>query len=907
VLDVLTQCAEQQSSDEIFATILLLDRRNNQLIRGSAPSLPAEFRRQIEGKEIGPGVGCCGTAAFLKREVIVGDIENDPLWKNVKNSAIAHGLRACWSLPIVSSNDHLLATFAIYYTRPQTPTREDRHAIELLSRTAGIVIEWYSEIAHRQEVEAALRKSDQHLRALITATTDVIYRMSADWKKMWTLYGQNFLADTLDAIDDWQSKYIAPEDRETVDAAINKAIQEKTIFQLEHRVVKADGSTGWTFSRAIPILDHAGKIIEWYGVATDVTERKRNETFLGETLSLLESILKNAPIGYALINNKYEYLQVNDALATINGISAAEHIGKSVADVLPANSKDLIHILHKIFETGEPVHNIELKGEVASKPGVERSWLITFYPVKVDGSPEVKYVGAAVLEITDRIKTEQALRESEKQFRDFSNSIQNLAWMARGDGWIYWYNQRWYNYTGTTEEEMQGWGWTKVHHPDHVKRTTEFIRNAWLTGEQWELTFPLKSRNGEYRWFLTRAYPIKNEQGKVTQWMGTNTDIHDKLQIQEELEQSRNSLRQISDFMPQIVWTTDAKGYHDFFNKRWYEFTGMTFEETKGEAWAKLLHPEDFKRTDETWRNCLKSGKEYEIEYRMKRHDGNYRWLLARAIPLRRGDGTIERWYGTCTDIHDQKTMSERLEDLVQERTKELRRSNEDLQQYAHVASHDLKEPVRKIQFFEDLISNKYQETLPEEVNQSLQRIRKSANRISAMIEGVLLYSSVDGSMMILDDIDLNQVLHDVATDLELVIAEKNVAINYENLPVIKGVPTLIYQLFYNLVNNSVKFSKPGRPLVIDIDSKHVSEDGRLFWQIVLEDNGIGFSDKHSETIFRTFIRLNPKDKYEGTGLGLALCKKIVERHGGSIRATGRENEGATFTIMLPAKDPTLV
>jgi light-regulated signal transduction histidine kinase (bacteriophytochrome) len=223
------------------------------------------------------------------------------------------------------------------------------------------------------------------------------------------------------------------------------------------------------------------------------------------------------------------------------------------------------------------------------------------------------------------------------------------------------------------------------------------------------------------------------------------------------------------------------------------------------------------------------------------------------------------------------------------------------------VASHDLKEPVRKIQFFEDLISNKYQETLPEEVNQSLQRIRKSANRISAMIEGVLLYSSVDGSMMILDDIDLNQVLHDVATDLELVIAEKNVAINYENLPVIKGVPTLIYQLFYNLVNNSVKFSKPGRPLVIDIDSKHVSEDGRLFWQIVLEDNGIGFSDKHSETIFRTFIRLNPKDKYEGTGLGLALCKKIVERHGGSIRATGRENEGATFTIMLPAKDPTLV
>jgi PAS domain S-box-containing protein len=157
----------------------------------------------------------------------------------------------------------------------------------------------------------------------------------------------------------------------------------------------------------------------------------------------------------------------------------------------------------------------------------------------VDGSSEVKYVGAAVLEITDRIKAEQALRESEQQFRDFSNSIQNLAWMAHGDGWIYWYNQRWYDYTGTTIEQMQGWGWTSAHHPDHVQRTTAFIGKAWQTGEQWELTFPLRRKDGQYHWFLTRAYPIKDDQGNVTRWIGTNTDIHEKLQIQQELQQSQ--------------------------------------------------------------------------------------------------------------------------------------------------------------------------------------------------------------------------------------------------------------------------------------------------------------------------------------------------------------------------------
>lgn len=772
VLDVLTLCVERQSEDRIFASIILIDQDEKKILHGSAPNLPPAYNKAITGPDIRSNTRSFGTEVFTKKESVVSDISTDPLWRKYKHLALRHGLVACWSTPILSRSNQLLATFALYYTERRVPSEADRNAVELLSRTAGIVIEWFSDIAKKREAEETLKKTDQHLRALMTATSDVIYRMSADWKTMWTLYGQNFLEDTSNAIDEWQSKYLLPEDRKHIEVVINNAIQTKGIFQLEHRVIQADGSIGWTFSRAIPILDDSGNIVEWYGVATDVTERKRNET---------------------------------------------------------------------------------------------------------------------------------SLAESERQFRDFSNSIQNLAWMAHGDGWIYWYNQRWYDYTGTTIEAMQGWGWTSVHHPDHVARTTEFIRKAWQTGKEWELTFPLKARNGSYRWFLTRAYPIKDDHGKVIRWIGTNTDVDEKLRIQEELKQSEDRLRQISDFMPQIVWSTDAHGNHDFFNKRWYEFSGLTFEESKGEQWGRIVHPDDSERVKGIWHRSLQTGELYEAEYRVRRRDGEYRWILARAMPLRQPNGAIERWFGTSTDIHDQKTMAQNLEMLVNERTKELKRSNEDLQQFAHVSSHDLKEPVRKIQVFANIISDRFQQHLPQQVNANIERIKKSAERIAAMIEGVLLYSSLEGPATMFEDIDLANTVSEVVAELELVIAEKNAKVNYDDLPVIRGVPMMIYQLFYNLINNAIKFSHPERQPIITIASRLTTSSGRSFHEITVEDNGIGFNDVYAEAIFTTFTRLHSKDTYEGTGLGLALCKKIVERHGGSISATGIDNEGAKFTILLPA------
>ena len=249
----------------------------------------------------------------------------------------------------------------------------------------------------------------------------------------------------------------------------------------------------------------------------------------------------------------------------------------------------------------------------------------------------------------------------------------------------------------------------------------------------------------------------------------------------------------------------------------------------------------------------------------------------------------------------------ERLEQLVNERTgalkhlnQSLKLSNEDLQQFAHVASHDLKEPIRKIKTYSKRLQDDYKQLLPEQGNNFLDKILSATDRIYSMIDGVLSYSKMTSDEHPEEIVDLNKVLKHIETDLEVLIEEKKAIIEVARLPQVKGASILFYQLFYNLVNNSIKFSKANEPPRITIKSSKEQHEGNPFVRIVVKDNGIGFDPENSEKIFKTFTRLNSKDRYEGTGLGLALCKKIVQRHGGFISAKGQKNAGAEFTVLLP-------
>jgi signal transduction histidine kinase len=294
--------------------------------------------------------------------------------------------------------------------------------------------------------------------------------------------------------------------------------------------------------------------------------------------------------------------------------------------------------------------------------------------------------------------------------------------------------------------------------------------------------------------------------------------------------------------------------------------------------------------------------------------------LAQAAIAIGKGDFTVAVQTRGEKDLlgnavlkmqRDLQQYSNEMEALVLQRTEALARSNEDLQQFAHVASHDLKEPLRKISTFSNILSIEQQDALSDKGKLYLQKIEHASKRMSNMIEGVLAYSTVSVKEQPFEKADLNKIVADVENDLELAIVQKEALLQYCRLPLVHGIPLLLHQLFYNLVNNSLKFSKKDTKPVITITAETLNNDpsinthinngnGIVYEHIKITDNGIGFNPIYAEQMFGVFSRLHSKDQYEGTGLGLALCKKIVLRHNGAIWAEGQEGSGAVFHVLLP-------
>jgi len=317
------------------------------------------------------------------------------------------------------------------------------------------------------------------------------------------------------------------------------------------------------------------------------------------------------------------------------------------------------------------------------------------------------------------------------------------------------------------------------------------------------------------------------------------------------------------------------------------------------EAIIARLHPDDLSIREEAYKRIDSSGR---ISYEVRIYDrhNDIHWLKIKAKFISNELGQPVTLMEIVQDITEQKQFSEQLADLVEKRTSELHRSNEDLLQFAHVISHDLKEPVRKINLFNSRLDDDYGNHLEERGRQFIKKVRAAADRMATMIDGVLTYSTINAAGFPAEKVDLNAIFENIKVDLELVIEEKKAIFIADRLPVVEGSPILLHQLFYNLINNALKFSKADDPPRVTINSGMEIIEDKDFVYITISDNGIGFEEIHTEKIFNAFARLHSKDIYDGTGLGLALCKKIVERHNGHLTAVGKINIGADFIVSLP-------
>ena len=365
----------------------------------------------------------------------------------------------------------------------------------------------------------------------------------------------------------------------------------------------------------------------------------------------------------------------------------------------------------------------------------------------------------------------------------------------------------------------------------------------------------------------------------------------ERTRVERELRESEGSFRQLADAVPAFVWITNTAGELVYFNSRWFDYTGLTPAECLGSGWLSTIAPEDLARVSAAWEAARDSEAPYEVECRYRNAAGVYRWFMARALPVRDESGRVTRWFGTSTDIHDAK----RSEDA-------LRSAIADLEQFAYSASHDLKEPLRMVAVYSQLLQRKYQGQLDQQADEYLGYTIQGARRMDMLVRDLLAYTQ---SVQIGDEqvtpANTRQVLDEALANLQAAIAQSRAAIRIGDLPEMLAVKDIhLLQLFQNLIGNAIKYSGEADPVV------HISgqPDG-AFWTFRVRDNGIGIAPKYTKQVFGLFKRLHADEKYAGTGIGLAICQKIVDRYGGRIWVeSDGEGKGSTFFVTLPAGDP---
>jgi PAS domain S-box-containing protein len=382
-------------------------------------------------------------------------------------------------------------------------------------------------------------------------------------------------------------------------------------------------------------------------------------------------------------------------------------------------------------------------------------------------------------------------------------------------------------------------------------------------------------------------------------------------QIQSNLS-TEGRFRLLAEAIPQMVWMATPQGEVVYFNRSWFDYTGLTMEEASGQGWLPATHPDDRQAVAELWAWAVKQGTSLDVEQRFRRGtDGTYRWHSIRAVPLRDENGAIIQWVGTALDIDDQRRHAELLERMVLERTIELRRINNELLEFASIASHDLQEPLRKIQAFGDRLRARFGGVLSEQGMEYLDRITGAASRMRNLINDLLAFSRINLETKPLVPVDLTAVALEVVSDLDELIRQSGGRVELGTLPTIQADPVQMRQLLQNLIGNALKFHRPGVSPLVHVTAEKLSTgaDGNgssaaSHYEVSVADNGIGFDEMYLDRIFQVFQRLHGRGAYEGTGMGLAICRKIVARHRGHITAHSQPGEGSTFIVTMPVFPP---
>jgi PAS domain S-box-containing protein len=482
----------------------------------------------------------------------------------------------------------------------------------------------------------------------------------------------------------------------------------------------------------------------------------------------------------------------------------------------------------------------------------------------------------------------------DEQLRAIIDTIPALVWSARPDGSAELFTRRWLDYTGLSYDEARDWGWTTAVHPEDregLDLTWQRIRASEQLG-QGEVR--LRRHDGEYRWFLFRASPVRDESGAIVKWYGTNTDIEDRKRAEESAEASELSFRRIVETIPALVWCASPEGELTFVNQRILDYTGVLLDDLAQAGWVNFLHPEDVEQTVTMWSNAVRTGNPHDIQYRLRRHDGAYRWFHVLGQAMLDAEGRIRQWYGLLIDIDDRKNIEEAL-----------RRTETRLSKATHIATvgelaasiaHEINQPLGAV------VTNAYaclrwlstepaNFTKAREAAERIVRDGKETGEVVARIRALFKQTQAQHMML-----NLNGLITEVVRLLGAESSRRRVAIETELQTDLQSVPCdriQIQQLILNLLMNGLDAmdSVTDHPKRILIRSQTNNVRTAL---VEVEDRGEGLAD--CERVFEPFFTT----KEHGMGMGLAICRSIVEGHNGKLWATPNKTCGTTFSFTLP-------
>ena len=641
--------------------------------------------------------------------------------------------------------------------------------------------------------------------------------------------------------------------------------------------------------------------------ASDLIEHKKISEAIKAERQLLENVLRQLPEGVIIVeapsgklilaNQQFEKIWGHDFMPSGTLRDYDKHKAFH-SDGTPYRPDD--RPLVRTITTGETIEQEEIQFQ---RGDGSLGWMsVSSSPIH-DSNQKIIAGVATCLDITEKRQSEEKLRESEQRYKTaFRTSPSILVISSLEDGYILEANDAFVKLMGYSNEEIpdlnciQAGIWTN---PEQRNKLVDLL-NKQGYAKNMEAVF--RTKKGEYKTILLSAEVIwiKKEAYMMSAWL----DITDRKKAEEELRKSEEIFRALVTASSDVLYRMSP----DWQEMRQLHSRGFLSDtlEPKSSWLQEYIHPDEQPFVTENIKKAIQSKSVFEQEHRVRRADGSFGWTFSRAVPIIDNNNEIIEWFGAAGDVTERKEAEralrkayDELELKVKERTAELEIKNKELRDFTHIASHDLSEPLRKVLTFGSMLMERSANALDDTSKDYLHRMNNAVKRMQNLLNSLLAYSRVTTRTEAVVKTDLNAAVKDALSNIEISVKEKNAWIEIGKLPVIMADKNQMIQLFQNLVGNAVKYQKEGQIPIVTVNL-HDSAIKENVYRISVEDNGIGIDEKFYSIIFNPFERLHGKNEYEGVGIGLSICKKIMDRHGGRIYVKSEQGKGSVFYLEFP-------